>query len=72
MGGEVQRADGLSVQNDVIAVDVAPYEIVKKSRSTQRPQRPQRRNAQGFLSVLCELCVQTSHFFTGAYGVGLS
>src|SRR5204863_30770 len=56
MGGEVQRADGLSVQKDVIAVDVAPSEIVKKSRSTQRPQRPQRRNAQGLLSVLCELC----------------
>jgi len=30
------------------------------SRSTKRTRRPQRRNAQGFLSVLCELCVQTS------------
>jgi hypothetical protein len=27
MGGEVQRADGLSVQKDVIAVDVAPYGV---------------------------------------------
>src|SRR5438128_2422083 len=39
-------------------------ETVSQSRSTQRPQRPQRRNIPGFLSVLCELCVQTSHFFT--------
>jgi type II secretory pathway pseudopilin PulG len=38
-------------------------EFVNKSRSTQRPQR---RNAQGFLSVLCERCVQTSHFFNGS------
>src|SRR5437016_5288360 len=40
-------------------------EIVK-SRSTPRPRRQQRRNAQGFLGVLCELYVQTSHFFTGS------
>jgi len=28
------------------------------------PRRPQRKNAQGFLGVLCELCVQRSYFFT--------
>ncbi len=49
--------------------DSRPGELVNKSHSTQRPQRPQRRNAQGFLSVLCELCVQTSPSFTGAVGL---
>src|SRR2546425_3294550 len=44
-------------------------EIVSKSRSTQRPRSPQRRKTQGFLSVLCELCVQTSYFFTGSKGL---
>src|SRR5438093_12986979 len=46
--------------------DETAKEVVNKSRSTQRPRRPPRRNAQGFLCVLCELCVQTSHFFTGS------
>src|SRR5207247_452221 len=54
-------ADGYSAERSAKAL-----EVVKKSRSTQRPQRPQRRDAQGFLSGLCELCVQTSHFFTGS------
>jgi hypothetical protein len=34
----------------------------------KRPQRPQRRNAQGFLSVLCELRVQTLHFSEALLG----
>jgi spermidine synthase len=41
-------------------------ELVNRSRPTQRPRRPQRRDSQRFLSVLCELCVQTSRFFTGS------
>src|SRR5438093_6539212 len=45
-----------------------PEESLNKSRSTPRPPRPQRRNASGFLRVLCELCVQTSYFFTGSEG----
>src|SRR5207245_8526136 len=37
-------------------------------RSRQRPRRSQRGNAQAFLGALCELCVQTSHFFRSLAG----
>ena len=70
MGGEVQRADGLSVQNDVIAVDVAPYEIEKtfNAETAEAAEKKCPRISQRALRALRSNVA----FFTGAYGVGLS